>query len=481
MLNSTARKAVGGWVYRGTCTTALIGLLALAFVLPAPLRAGKKKTATAPPVNSTNQRVTAYFDTAKIVWPSPPEIPRVAFKDIYTGQKIDPSLYTKKARKKTWMDRLAGTLPADQIQYEKLPFQLIRTYGVGVDSKGTIYAADQGVAAVFVFDPQNKNHVELIGNGRQARFDMIAGLALDDDDRLFVTDLGLHHIVVFNPKHEQEAVFGAQVLVRPAGVAIDRENRFVYVADTGNDVVDVFDADSYKLLRQIGKPSKKHDQTDPGLFSLPEGVAVDSDGNVYVTDTFNDRIEIFDADGQFISTFGKNGDGPADFERPKGIAIDRDGHIWVVDAAQNRVKVFDNQGRLLIYFGGQGYYPGQFMGPWGIAIGPSNQVVVSETFPGRVQVFRYITDAEAAAEKARREAAEKKPAVAMVSGRQDAGATEPAGSATADQKKTDAGAGLVPAQPQKPASPGAPEPKKPATEPSEANPDQAANKRSAAP
>ena len=147
---------------------------------------------------------------------------------------------------------------------------------------------------------------------------MIAGLALDDDDRLFVTDAKLHHVLVFNPKHEQEAAFGAEVLVRPAGVAIDRENRFLYVADTGNDVVDVFDADSYKLLRQIGKPSRKHDQTDPGTFSLPEGVAVDKDGNVYVTDTFNNRVEIFDADGEFISTFGKNGDGPADLGAAQG-------------------------------------------------------------------------------------------------------------------------------------------------------------------
>ena len=387
-----------------------IGLLALAFVLPVPLCAGKKKTdTTPPPVDPANQRITAYFDITKIVWPGPPEIARIAFKDIYTGEKIDPSLFTKKARKKTWMDRLAGTLPTDQVQVDKIPFQLIRTYGVGVDSKGKIYAADQGVGAVFIFDPQNKDHVELVGNGRQASFGLLAGLALDDDDRLFVTDASQRHVVVFSPKHEQEAAFGAQVLVRPGGVAIDRENRFVYVADTGNDVVDVFDADNYKLLRQIGKPSKKHDQTGPGTFSLPEGVAVDSDGNVYVTDTFNDRVEMFDGDGQFIGTFGKNGDGPADFERPKGIAVDCDGHIWVVDAAQNRVKVFDNQGRLLIYFGGPGYYPGQFMGPWGIAIGPSNQVVVSETFPGRVQVFRYITDAEAAALKAQRDAAEQKP------------------------------------------------------------------------
>ena len=397
----------------------------------------------------------AYFDITKIVWPLPPEIPRVAFKDIYTGEKVDPNLFTKKGRKATWMDRLAGSLPADQVQVDKLPFQLMRTYGVGVDSKGKIYAADQAVGAVFIFDPESKDHVQMIAHGREANFGLIAGVALDDDDRLFVTDAKLRHVLVFNPKHGQEATFGADVLVRPAGIAIDRENRFVYVADPGNDVVDVFDADNYKLLRQIGKPSRKHEQTEPGTFSLPEGVAVDSDGNVFVADTFNDRVEIFDADGQFISTFGKNGDGPADFERPKGIAIDCDGHIWVVDAAQNMVKVFNQQGRLLIYFGGPGNYPGQFMVPWGIAIGPANQVVVSETYFGRVQVFRYITDAEAADLKAIRDGGGKKPEAAPPGSQPDANATKPAGTASPEQKK-------------------------PATAPTSASPDLTAKKDSAA-
>jgi len=393
---------------KGQFTAALMVLLALTFFSPASLQAGKKKADAAPPANLVNQRVTGYFDISKIVWPNPPAIPRIAFKDLYTGEKIDWNQYTPKKHKQTWMDRLAGTQPPDEIKIDKIPFQLIRTYGVGVDSKGKIYAADQGVAAVFIFDPESKAHVELIGNGRQARFGLIAGLALDDDDRLFVADSSLHRVLVFNPQHELQSVLGGDVLVRPAGVAIDRENRFVYVADCGNDAVDVFDADSFKFLRQIGKPSKKHDQTDPGTFSLPEGVAVDRNGNVYVTDTFNDRVEIFDADGQFISTFGKNGDNPRDFERPKGIAIDGDGHIWVVDAVQNMVKVYDQQGRLLIYFGGQGYYPGQFMGPWGITFGPTNQVVVSETFPGRVQVFRYITDAESDALRKQREGGQPK-------------------------------------------------------------------------
>jgi sugar lactone lactonase YvrE len=388
-----------------TLSTAFVSLLALAFVLPASVHADKKKPANAPPVKPGDQRVKAYFDISKIVWPNPPAIARIKFLDLFTGQKIDPSLFEKKKKKKTWMDRMAGVQQTDEIKIDSLPFQLIRTYGVAVDSKGKIYAGDQAVAAVFIFDPEDKEHVEMISNGKQASFGMIAGLAMDDDDRLFVADTKLRHVLVFSPKHEQITVFGSDVLVRPSSLAIDRENRFLYVVDAGNDVVQVFDADTFKLLRHLGKPSHKHDQTDPGTFSLPEGVAVDNDGNVYVTDTFNDRVQIFDADGAFMSMFGKNGDGPADFERPKSIAIDGDGHIWVVDAGQNRVKVFNQQGRLLIYFGEQGYYPGQFMGPWGITIDKFNRVIVSETYPGRVQVFRYVTDSEFEAEEKERESA----------------------------------------------------------------------------
>jgi DNA-binding beta-propeller fold protein YncE len=402
-----------------------------ALVLASSFCAAQKKAAAATDTTKPgDKRITGYFDISKIVWPSPPEIARIRFMDLFTGEKIDPTLFAKKKKKQTWMDRMAGQQPVEDMKIDKLPFQLIRTYGLAVDSKGKIYAGDQGVGAIFIFDPENKDHVELIGNGKQANFGLIVGLAMDDTDRLFVSDAKLHRVLAFNPNHEQEAQFGTDVLVRPGGIAIDNENRFLYVADTGNDVIDVFDADTFKYLRQIGKPSHKHEQTDPGTFSLPEAVAVDADGNVCVTDTFNDRVEIFDADGNFISMFGKNGDAPADFERPKGIAVDADGHIWVVDAGPNQVKVFNQAGRLLIYFGGQGNFPGQFMGPWGITIDKFNRVIVSETFPGRVQMFRYVTDEEYAAEKKKREdeAAQKR---AATSG-QKASTTQPANSSTKD-------------------------------------------------
>ena len=371
----------------------------------------KKKSDTS---NQSQQPQRIAFDIRKIVWPNPPAIARIKFEDLRTGQQIDwAGLETKQKPKMSWMDRLAGVQPDTQVKdvQKKVGFQLIRVYGVAADSKGNIYAADQAVGAIFIFPSAKSEPIQLIKNGQDAHFDMLNGLAMDDNDRLFVTDLKLHHVLVFNAKHEPEDSFGGDSLVSPAGIALDTTNRFVYVADTQQDQVLVFDADNYKLLRRIGTGGKKHMLTGPGDFSLPTNVAVDKEGNVYVTDTLNNRVESFDADGNFIGEFGKPGDGPGHFARPKGIAVDCDGHIWVADEIQSRVQVFDKDGQLLIYFGQQGVYPGQFQALYGLAYDKqNNRVVTSEQFPGRVQIFRYVTDAEAAAERARREAEQNKPA-----------------------------------------------------------------------
>jgi len=400
-----------------TPSRAMLLLVAAVIVLSLgarPVLAQKNGNKKASASDQPQQRQRIAFDISKIVWPNPPAIARVKFENILTGQKIDwAGLSTKQKPKLSWMDRLAGAQPDSQIKdvQNKVGFQLIRVYGVAADSKGNIYAADQAVGAIFIFPAAETEKVQFIKNGQDAHLSMINGLAVDDNDRLLVTDLKLHHVLVFNEKHVVEASFGADSLVSPAGIALDTTNRFVYVVDTQQDQVLVFDADNYKLLRRIGTGGKKHTLTGPGDFSLPTNVAVDKEGNVYVTDTLNNRVEIFDADGNFISEFGKPGDGPGHFARPKGIAIDSDGHIWVADEIQSRVQVFDKEGRLLIYLGERGWYPGQFQALYGLAIdNRNNRVITSEQFPGRVQTFRYVTDAEAAAERTRREAERDKPA-----------------------------------------------------------------------
>jgi DNA-binding beta-propeller fold protein YncE len=342
------------------------------------------------------------FDLSKLVWPSPPSIARVRFLDYFAGQKIDYTAAEQKKEKKGWMDRLAGTQSqAEKFNPKTFPFQLIGPYGIAIDSKNLVYVADQRVGAIFIFNAET-HEAELIRNGYEAHFGWINGLAIDDSDRLFVSDGKMHRVLVFNPKHDVEGQI-TEGLVDPVGVAIDNENRFLYVADTQQDQVIVYDADTLKLLRRIGTGGKNHYLTTPGDFGGPQGVAVDKDGDVYVTDTMNNRVEIFDADGNFISMFGKHGDGPGYFARPKGIAVDCDGHIWVADQMEDRLQVFDREGQLLTYLGGHGEYPGQFQALVGVAIDKQNRVFTTEQYPGRLQMFRYVTDAEAAAEKERRE------------------------------------------------------------------------------
>jgi DNA-binding beta-propeller fold protein YncE len=358
-------------------------MLGLTLLAPGAAFADKKKKDAAPPAPKV-------IDYSNIVWPNPPAIARIKYQAFYAAEKISQVEEGTNTKKAKWMDRLAGTQAEGE---KKVLWQLSEPYGIAVDSKNNLYIADQKVGAVFIFNTETRE-MDMIKNKTHAHFVRIIGLAMDDGDRLFVSDPGLHHVLVFDASHKAEDVI-TEGLEEPGSLAIDRENRLLYVSDIKLDQVMVYDADTLKPIRKIGTTGHNHELTSPGDFAKPTGLAVDAEGNLYVCDTLNDRIEIFDADGKFISTFGKNGDGPGYFARPKGVAIDSDGHIWVTDGMQDRVQVFNQEAQLLISFGGHGLLPGQFQGLAGIAIDKNNRVFTSEIFPGRVQQFRYVTDAEA--------------------------------------------------------------------------------------
>jgi len=385
----------------------LLALLALALLSPATFADKKKKNEAqkAPPV----------IDYSNIVWPNPPAIARIKYQAFYAAEQLSQVEDANATKKAKWMDRLAGTQPVNE---RKPFFQLAQPYGMAVDSKGNLYVADWKVGAIFIFDTETRK-AELIKNKVEAHFVRIIGLAMDDNDRLFVSDPGLHHILVFDANHKATDVI-TDGMDEPSGLAIDRENRLLYAADVKLDQVLVYDADSLKLLRKIGTAGHNHELTSPGDFAKPTGVALDNDGNLYVADTLNDRIEVFDADGKFVTAYGKGGDGPGYFARPKGVAIDSDGHIWVADGMEDRVQVFTKDWQLCITFGGHGLLPGMFQGLVGIiADNKNNRIFTSEIFPGRVQQFRYVTEAEAEtlrkekeAQREKKTAAEKPPAPA---------------------------------------------------------------------
>jgi DNA-binding beta-propeller fold protein YncE len=371
----------------------MVGVLALLLVSSAY---SKKKPVPATTEEKTEE-VEPKIDTSKLVWPGPPDVARIRWLAQAKGEIAPPVPLTKSKQK--WMERLAGMQQVGEIKVQQ-PHILVEPYGIAVDSKGNIYVADTYVGSVFIFQADDLEKVDSIHNGKQVHFEQIIGLAIDDDDRLFVSDSHLHCVFVFDAEHHLLNAFGQDSLGRPSGIALDSKNRFLYVADVVKNQVAVFDADNFKRLRSIGGPSAQVGGEEPGTFARPTNVAVDSDGKVYVSDTINNRIQIFDADGDFLSMFGRPGDGPGFFGRPKGLAVDRDGHVWVADTSMDRVQVFDHEGRVAAYFGIHGTLPGQFILPTGIAIDKKNRVIVSEQFKGRIQLFQYVTDAEAAVAKA---------------------------------------------------------------------------------
>src|SRR5574338_360536 len=123
-----------------------------------------------------------------------------------------------------------------------------------------------------------------------------------------------------------------------------------------------------------------------GLFSFPQDLALDSGGNVYVTDYGNRRIQKFDNDGNFLHTWGTKGSGNGQFQVPSGIAIGKD-FVYVVDNELNRVQKFDTSGKYITQWGSKGTGSGQFLLPQNIAVDPNGDVYVVDTGNSRIEKF----------------------------------------------------------------------------------------------
>ena len=108
----------------------------------------------------------------------------------------------------------------------------------------------------------------------------------------------------------------------------------VYVADSGNNRIQVFTAEG-KFLRMFGRRGQ-----DRAELAKPRYIAVDTSGMVYVSEDDNDRVSVFTSEGQFVTSFGRKGEGSGEFKSPRGLAVDNSGVVYVCDLHNNRVQVF---------------------------------------------------------------------------------------------------------------------------------------------
>ncbi len=166
----------------------------------------------------------------------------------------------------------------------------------------------------------------------------------------------------------------------PRGAAIDAEGN-LYVTDSRNSRIQKFAPDS-TFITKWGREGP-----GDGQFLMPADIAIDDAGNIYVTDSGNNRIQKFTPDTTFVTEWGNLGSGQGEFESPTGIAAGPDGSIYVVDTGNHRVQKFSPDGTYITEWGVYGSGPGQFDTPRGIAADPYSNVYVTECRNNRVQKF----------------------------------------------------------------------------------------------
>lgn len=257
-----------------------------------------------------------------------------------------------------------------------------KPYGV-TTSQGRIYVCDTlaGTVGMFKLDQQAMQYLRVPGQGALRT---PVNAAVDAKGNLYVADTGREQVLMYGPNLSYVGALGRKDEMKPSGVAVHGEN--LYVADLKNHAVRVYRLRDQQLVQTLPKEGTN---TAAKLFS-PTNIAVDDQGRVYVSDTGAFRVQVYDAEGNYLRTLGGQGLLPGSFARPKGVAVDHEGRVYVVDAATQVVQLFDDQGRLLMFFGDPAATgPGATSLPAGITVDYAN-VGFFQKFAAPGQRLEYV-------------------------------------------------------------------------------------------
>lgn len=272
--------------------------------------------------------------------------------------------------------------------------------GIAFAPNGQLYVVDAGASRVEVIDTDG-NFIRKFGSfgsgpgqlGADAR-----GIAIDGTNGwVYVSDAGLGRV----EKWDLNGNFIRTITVPavadqksgPRELTVGHDHN-VYVADYANDLVDVFNPNGV-LLHTI--PTTVQAPPNGGL-NQPEGVGVNrNNGNVYVTDTFNNRVQQFTGTGTFVRTWGFRGvNDPNAMNYPRGVAIDTsNNNVWVNNTRSANIKAYTATGGFIRQFGDQGADPDQFYYSRGIYVEPGGRVVVTDSGNLRMTITDQLGNVQA--------------------------------------------------------------------------------------
>ncbi|MEW5755244.1 MAG: 6-bladed beta-propeller [Pseudomonadota bacterium] len=324
------------------------------------------------------------------VWPLPPEPPRYQYVGLLTGEPnfvADSTAGFRQSLTKAFL-WVAGVFGR-----EERPLTLQRPQTGVVDAAGRILVTDVSRQAVYVFDTARGKFEVWEDAGTNTRFVAPIGIAIAADGSVLVADAELGSVVRLDKSGKPLGRLGGGVLKRPSGLAYDPAKGWIYVADTHEHNLKVFDIEG-RFIKLIGKRGE-----EPGTFNGPTHLAF-VNNRLYVTDALNARIQIFDNNGEFQTTFGRRGVYLGDMPHPKGVTSDAGGRIYVVESYYDHLLIYDEQGRFLLPIGGAGQAIGEFNLPSGAWTDDRGLIYVSDMFNQRIVILKYLDDqAPAAASK----------------------------------------------------------------------------------
>lgn len=206
------------------------------------------------------------------------------------------------------------------------------------------------------------------------------GVFVDPQGRIYVADSGQGMVFVFDREKAKVNFIGHKgqgKLAWPIDVAVDKKGN-VFVSDVRYQNVFVYDPDgNYKFV--LGRK---------GDFVNPAGLAVDhKNDRILIVDSKAHDIKIYTIEGKFVTKFGERGTEEGRFNFPTNIAFGQDGYIYVVDTGNHRVQVFDKDYEYYDDFGTLGVHPGQFRRPKGIALDSENHIYVIDSDFNNFQIF----------------------------------------------------------------------------------------------